>query len=171
MTTGPEREPLHIGHSKNTCGRKEEWKEGRKRREGGTEGREGRKKERPSGEPSLEALPITLTAPAHPASSFIFTCTTSEQPTLTLHLSSREGSAPVMRDLSSIPEVLSPTHGHPSDEPGNKRLPRCCWPQLLQGTPHQPSGTAQMGWRWGFQQALFQGAVAQDSGLFFFFSI
>ena len=75
----------------------------------------------------------------------------------------------MMRGLSSIPEVLSPTHGHPSDELGNKHLPRCCWPQLLLGTPHQPSGAAQMGWRWGLQQALFQGAVAQDRGFVFVF--
>ena len=52
----------------------------------------------------------------------------------------------MMRGLSSIPKVLSPTHGCPSDEPRNKCLLRCCWPQLLQGTPRQPSGTAQMGW-------------------------
>ena len=37
------------------------------------------------------------------------------------------------------------------------------------GDPRQPSGTAQMGWRRGLQQALFQGAVAQDSGGFVFF--
>ena len=37
------------------------------------------------------------------------------------------------------------------------------------GPPHQPSGAAQMGWRWGLQQALFQGAVAQDRGFVFFF--
>ena len=113
-------------------------------------------------------MPTTVTAPAHPLSSFIFTCT-SEQPTLILHLSSREGSASVMRGLSSIPKVLSPIHGCPSDEPRNKCLLRCCWPRLLQGTPRQPSGTAQMGWRRGLQQALFQGAVAWDSGGFFFF--
>ena len=45
-----------------------------------------------------------------------------------------------MRGLSSIPKVLSPTHGCPSDEPRNKCLLRCCWPQLLQGTPVSPLG-------------------------------
>lgn len=129
MTTGPGQGPY-------TLGTKQTLVEGR--REGRKEGREGGGKKERRVNRASNALPATPTSPAHPPSSFVFTCTTSEQLTLILHTSSREGLAPMMRGLSSLAKGLSPAHGWPPDNSRNEHLLRCRWPQLLWGTLPQP---------------------------------